>query len=93
MAGRGKRYDPKVTDVFLEMLGGIETSSYAGPEVKIPASALRRGMALSRDLVSPEGLLLLSKDYLLDDAMIEQIRNFEQGESRPLAIYVRPGKG
>ena len=93
LEGRGKRYDPKVTDVFLEMLGAIDTSAYAGPEVKIPASALRRGMALARDLVSPEGLLLLSKDYLLDDAMIEQIRSFEQTEGRPLAIYVRPGKG
>jgi response regulator RpfG family c-di-GMP phosphodiesterase len=93
LEGRGKRYDPKVTDVFLEMLGGIDTSAYAGPEVKIPASALRRGMALARDLVSPEGLLLLSKDYLLDDAMIRQIRSFEQAEGRPLAIYVRPGKG
>jgi response regulator RpfG family c-di-GMP phosphodiesterase len=93
LEGRGKRYDPKVTDVFLEMLGGIDTSAYAGPEVKIPASALRRGMALARDLVSPEGLLLLSKDYLLDDAMIGQIRSFEQAEGRPLVIYVRPGKG
>ncbi|MHB1292358.1 MAG: HD domain-containing phosphohydrolase [Sulfuricella sp.] len=93
MEGRGKRYDPKVTDVFLEMLGSIDSSVYAGPEVKIPSSALRRGMALARDLVSPEGLLLLSKDYLLDDAMIRQIRKFEQTEGKPLAIYVRPGKG
>lgn len=93
MEGRGKRYDPKVTDVFLEMLGSIDSSAYAGPEVKIPSSALRGGMALARDLVSPEGLLLLSKDYLLDDAMIRQIREFEQTEGKPLAIYVRPGKG
>lgn len=93
LEGRGKRYDPKVTDVFLEMLGGIGSSTYAGPELKIPSSALRNGMALARDLVSHDGLLLLSKEYLLDDAMIGQIRSFEQGEGKPLAIYVRPGKG
>lgn len=93
LEGRGKRYDPKVTDVFLEMLGGVDTLSYAGPEMKISASALRRGMGLARDMVSSEGLLLLSKDYLLDDAMIEQIRSFEQAEGRALVIYVRPGKG
>jgi response regulator RpfG family c-di-GMP phosphodiesterase len=93
LEGRGKRYDPKVTDVFLEMLGGVGSSTYAGPEVKVPSSALHGGMALARDLVSHDGLLLLSKDYLLDDAMIEQIRSFEQAEGRPLAIYVRPGKG
>lgn len=61
--------------------------------MKISASALRRGMGLARDMVSSEGLLLLSKDYLLDDAMIEQIRSFEQAEGRALVIYVRPGKG
>jgi response regulator RpfG family c-di-GMP phosphodiesterase len=93
LEGRGKRYDPKVADVFLEMLGGAGQSTYAGPEMKIPSSALRNGMALARDLVSPEGLLLLSKDYLLDESMIEQIRSFEQTEGKPLAIYVRPGKG
>ncbi|GAO35174.1 response regulator receiver [Sulfuricella sp. T08] len=92
LEGRGKRYDPKVADVFLEMLGGIDSSGYAGPEVKILATALRKGMVLARDLVSHDGLLLLSKDYLLDDAMIEQIRSFEQAEGKPLAIYVRPGK-
>ena len=93
LEGRGKRYDPKVTDAFLEMLGGIDSSAYAGPEVKTPSSALHGGMALARDLVSHDGLLLLSKDYLLDDAMIRQIREFEQTEGKPLTIYVRPGKG
>jgi hypothetical protein len=91
--GKGKRYDPKVVEVFLDMLGGMGTSSYAGPEIKIPASALKQGMTLARDLVSPEGLLLLSKEYLLDDTMIEQIRSFEKSEGKPLTIYVRPGKG
>ncbi|MHB9117428.1 MAG: HD domain-containing phosphohydrolase [Burkholderiales bacterium] len=91
--GRGKRYDPKAVDVFLEMIGGIEPAAYAGPEIKIPASALRRGMVLARDLVSPEGLLLLSKDYLLEDSIVEQIQSFERNEGKPLAIYVRPGKG
>ncbi|MDD5330707.1 MAG: response regulator [Sulfuricella sp.] len=93
LESRGKRYDPKVVDVFLEMLGGTDASSAAGVEVKLPSSALRRGMVLARDLTSPDGLLLLSRDYLIDDAMIEQIRNFEQTEARPLQIYVRAGKG
>ncbi len=93
LEGRGKRYDPKVADVFLEMLGGAGQSAYAGPEMKIPSPALRNGMALARDLVSHGGLLLLSKDYLLDESMIGQIRSFEQTEGKPLAIYVRPGKG
>lgn len=93
LEGRGKRYDPKVVDVFLEMLGIPDATVYAGPEIKMLSSALRRGMVLARDLISAEGLLLLSREYVLDEDMIAQIRNFEDTEGRPLPIYVRPGKG
>lgn len=93
LEGRGKRYDPKVVDVFLEMLGIPDATVYAGPETKILSSALHRGMVLARDLISSEGLLLLSKEYVLDEDMIAQIRNFEDTEGRPLPIYVRAGKG
>ena len=91
--GRGRRFDPKVADAFLEMLGVVDSYAYAGPETNVPTSDLHRGMVLTRDLFSPEGLLLLSKDYFLDDPMIEQIRRFEQTEGKPLSIYVRTGKG
>ncbi|BAN36102.1 response regulator receiver modulated metal dependent phosphohydrolase [Sulfuricella denitrificans skB26] len=90
--GRGKRYDPKVTDVFLELLGGVDPSAYGGPEMKIATAALCGGMVLARDLLSPEGLLLLSKGHLLDDAMIGQILEFEHTEGKPLTVYIRPGK-
>lgn len=92
LEGRGKRYDPKVVDVFIEMLGGVDARADTVSEIKIASSVLRRGMVLARDLVSPQGLLLLSKDYLLDDLLIEQIRSFEETEGKPLAIYIRSGK-
>lgn len=92
LEGRGKRYDPKVVDVFIEMLGGVDARADTVSEIKIASSVLRRGMVLARDLVSPQGLLLLSKDYLLDDLLIEQIRSFEETEDKPLAIYIRSGK-
>lgn len=91
--GKGTRYDPKVVDVFIEMLGGVGVSAEASPEVHVPSSKLQSGMVLARDLVSAEGLLLLSKEYVLDGSLIEQIRSFEQTENRPLEIFVRVGKG
>lgn len=91
--GRGTRYDPKVVDVFIEMLGGVGVSVEANSEIHVPSSKLQSGMVLARDLVSAEGLLLLSKEYVLDGSLIEQIRSFERTENRPLEIYVRAGKG
>ena len=93
LEGRGKRYDPKVVDVFLEIAGGAEKGEAVVPDVKVPTSALKAGMVLTRDLVTAGGLLLLSKGHLLDDVLIEQISGFEHSEGRPLQIFVRTGKG
>lgn len=46
-------------------------------------------VSLSRDIVSPDGLLLLARDYVLDERLIRQIRNFEESEGRTIEIYVR----
>jgi response regulator RpfG family c-di-GMP phosphodiesterase len=87
--GRGKRYDPRVADVFAELMGKAKEESY-GPEIVLPTAKLEPGMVLSRDFVSKDGLLLLARDYVLDESLIGQIRNFEESEGRLLKIHVRP---
>ena len=54
----------------------------------ITAGGLQEGMVLSRDLMTKDGILLLSKDYLLDEPRIEQIRNYEKTDIRKIRIYV-----
>jgi hypothetical protein len=46
-------------------------------------------MVLARDFISREGALLLAADYLLDDSVIRQIREFEDSEGAPLILYIR----
>lgn len=88
--GRGKRYDPLMVDAFIELMGKAPKVESYGPEIAISAAKLKAGMVLTRDLVSREGLLLLAREYVLDDSLIGQIRNFEETEGRPIAIHVRP---
>ncbi|MDA8094439.1 MAG: response regulator [Betaproteobacteria bacterium] len=88
--GRGKRYDPATVDVFLGIAQG---QPQAMPELALHSGQLEPGMALSRDLVSRDGGLLLAKDYLLDALLIGQIRNYETVDGRPLTIYVHARKG
>lgn len=86
--GRGTRYDPQVVDAFVRMIEGV------GDVVKVQEIALRpadlkSGMILTRDLISRCGFLMLARDYLLDDALIEQIKKNELTDDHPLIVYVR----
>ena len=86
--GRGKRYDPQVADSFVEMVGGAGKANPARDEIALHSPQLRPGMSLSRDLVGEEGILLLSRDHVLDEAIIEQIRSFEKSVEKILTIHV-----
>ena len=82
--GRGNRYDPAVVDAFM---GVMASTVHAVRELALHPEQLRPGMVLSRDLLSRQGDLLLSKDHLLDASLIDQIKSFKQlGDE--LVIYV-----
>jgi len=84
--GRGKRYDPQVVDAFTGMMGGQASTAVA--EMALKSTQLRAGMALSRDLMSHERVMLLSRDHVLTDDIIEQIRTFERSAGRTMPIYI-----
>lgn len=91
MEGRGKRYDPQVVDVFAPMMGAQANSAVA--EVSLKSTQLKVGMTLSRDLETPEGIQLLSRDFVLNDEIIEQVHSFERSSGRALTLYVHARKG
>jgi len=51
------------------------------------------GMVLARDLLTRDGLMLLSADHVLDARMIQQVRDFESKSEGRLPIRVRLTKG
>ncbi|OIQ79898.1 cyclic di-GMP phosphodiesterase response regulator RpfG [mine drainage metagenome] len=101
---RGKHYDPVVVDAFVELMGksGVNASEMAsaadssarsvGRGVGLSTGQLKSGMVLARDLVTDEGMLLLSKEYVLDDKLIEQLRGYESISSHSLTVYVCDGR-
>lgn len=89
--GRGKRYDPQLVDAFAGMMGGQTGAAEAEAALRSPQ--LKAGMVLARDLVSNDGIMLLSRDYVLTDIIIEQIRNFERSSGRPMVVHIRTKKG
>jgi len=85
--GSMKRYDPEVVNAFLDMLGSNDDRTVV-QEVALRPVALKDGMVLSRDLIGKNGMLLLAKDYVLDDKLIIQLRNYERAEGQPVHIFV-----
>lgn len=87
--GRGKRYDPQVTDAFVELMGGVAPKLARESDIALRPADVKPGMALSRDLMTPSGMLLLARDYVLDENLIDQLRTFEKMDGQSLTVYVR----
>ncbi len=45
--------------------------------------------ALEREKKLREGILLLARDYMLDDSLVDQIKAFEQTEGITIKVHVR----
>ena len=87
---RGRRYDPAVIAVFLGPVRALLEGTAMQTEQRVATEQLQPGRRLSRDVVDSNGLLLLSKGYVLDDKVIRQFRAYERAEGKPLAIWVHP---
>ncbi len=91
LQGRGKRYDPAVVDAFLALFGAPPEPPVN--ELALTPALLSSGMVLARDLISREGVLLLAADYVLDDNLIRQIREYEVAEGTRITLFVRNPEG
>ena len=89
---RGHHYDPDVVDALTSLLGTLskEVESSSGPGTKtVTSSDLLAGMVLSRDLLSPSGMLLLTAGHVLDDAVISKIVSFERSIAWKLTAEIQ----
>jgi response regulator RpfG family c-di-GMP phosphodiesterase len=83
--GSGTRFDPTVSAALAALLN--EDASVV-PTRTLAIGALKPGMVLARDLTAGIGVLLLSKDHLLDDAMIRRLDSFQRRVGHNLEVWV-----
>jgi len=84
----GKRYDTTVLEALLNVLKRRESGTDEVHEHRLGAMALQPGMRLSRDLISPDGVLVLSHNHVLNEALIEKIQLFERDSQTSLVLHV-----
>jgi response regulator RpfG family c-di-GMP phosphodiesterase len=85
---KNKRYDPVVVEAFWGTLTEKAGQKNAVPELALRADQLVAGMVLSRDIMTPQGVLLLASEHVLTEKLIEQIMAYERSADQPLIIHV-----
>ena len=84
-ASRESRYDGAVLDALQAVLAAQPSEVV---ERELYSRDLVPGMTLAHDLIV-NGVMLLARDYVLDDRLIRLIRHFEEGAGSKLNIFVR----
>lgn len=88
IAGRGSQFDPAVVDAFASLFSAAPPKPPA-PTLRLRTAELRPGHTLTRDFVSPEGVLLLTAGSLLNDDLIGRICAFERKHGLALTLAVQ----
>ncbi|MBL0168038.1 MAG: response regulator [Propionivibrio sp.] len=88
LEGRGHRYDPAVIERLQPLLDFDETDTI--DEIRVNAGHLQEGMVLTRDVMHPDGFLLLSKGKVMTRRMIDELASAERSAGRRTEIYVLP---
>lgn len=91
----GTSYEPMVAAALREVLAippeeVDEQVECAPAESELSPEQLRPGMTLSRDLVSPEGFLLLAAEEHLSARHIEHLVAYAGVEGQPVRVWVHP---
>ncbi|TXT36219.1 MAG: response regulator [Comamonadaceae bacterium] len=89
--GSGRRFDPAVVDAFVVLHGGKSREQLKKEkqvELTVHSRDLMPGMMLSRDMITPSGLLMLTAGHVLDDAVIRKIVDFERSSELKLMADV-----
>ncbi len=88
----GKRYDPTVVAAFMTLFDAAPAEvehKESVRELTLSVDALQPGMVLSRDLITPSGMLMLSAGHQLDARLIAKIRSFLRLADDDLRVNVR----
>ncbi len=81
-------YDKDLVEKFIDFIEKFDSDASLTEETKIRSSDLKEGMVLSRDLVTEDGMLLLTKGKQLDASMIERVAKIDRDYEEYLKIFV-----
>jgi response regulator RpfG family c-di-GMP phosphodiesterase len=91
LGGAGTRYEKAVVEAF--ELALQDEPSEKPRDKELQAHEVMPGMVLSRDLLSPQGTLLLAAGFVFDTRVVKQLREFAGREGAKLHVFVKLPEG
>lgn len=88
LSASGTRYDPQIVDLMPAALASNNAVVEEFEETLVATDQLTADLVLSRDLVLPDGVLLLSRHHVFGEKLVRQILEFERDSRQKLEIYV-----
>ncbi|HEY4037590.1 MAG TPA: HD domain-containing phosphohydrolase [Burkholderiaceae bacterium] len=85
--GRGTQFDPEVLEIFLQVTQVARAE--ASTALILGSDGLEPNMVLAADLISPEGVLLLSAGHRLTDALIRRVRVYELRAGQQFRLHIQ----
>jgi response regulator RpfG family c-di-GMP phosphodiesterase len=92
LAARPAFYDPQLLQSVREAVGGSADTYVAPPQkLSIPVNELKVGMILESNVMTSEGMLILSSGHPINQTVLEKIQNFHliYGIQEPISIKTR----
>ncbi len=87
-AKAGNRFDEQLVLAFLEQLHQGNLSENKAADRQLTIGDLKPGMVLSRDVYTPDGRMILSRNRELTEGVILKLRIFQQETDGLLQLYV-----
>tara|TARA_B110000196_G_C21143160_1_gene664960 strand:+ start:1682 stop:3001 length:1320 start_codon:yes stop_codon:yes gene_type:complete len=84
----GERYNPSIVEAFMDIIEKYSLEDVVENEKRIAARDLKEKMILSRNIYSNSGVILLRKNHVIDNKVLDKIINFEQLASESLDVYI-----
>jgi len=85
--GAGTRYEQAVVEAFEAVLSQLP--AVQPTDRMVSTAEIEPGMVLARDLLGPQGTLLLAAGFVFDSRVVRQVREFAQREGLKMSLYVK----
>jgi response regulator RpfG family c-di-GMP phosphodiesterase len=83
----GELYDPKVVDVFLNMIR-VPSQLTQGLELGTGLAELSPGTQIKRDLYLPNGKLMLTAGHVINAPLLSKLKEIEKESGMPIVVFI-----
>ncbi len=86
---KNTKYDPKLVDTFCENIVQLEGALSDSDEIAVALDDLKPGMTLTRDVLTPDGIMLLSQGHQISAALVERLKSWGSKTGISSTFYVK----